>query len=358
MSILTTLDVGHLATGANFLACCIDPTSIYIYVDMIRLAMEERQVQLVSVEDLDPDDLVVAVGMVTQGLFIADLPPVGDEFVGCITEMETKLGRKVRGIYSLAAANINGIVPLLVGLQSHLPVIDSDPMGRVFPLISQTTLNMGHVDISPVVMMGVTGERAVIEARDADRAETLVRGLVTELGGWSATAMYPCTVRQLHQHGVHGTISRLIRIGEILDADDSVENKYLRLVKLLNANRIARARVRNLEALTRPTDLGKPALPSSVTLVDELTGRIIRLEIQNEILLVLADGAVAAAVPDIVTLLDSMHGTVVSLNEVRLGDLIDVVRIPAAAQWYTAAGLKLAGPRAFGIPLDHPGHHD
>jgi DUF917 family protein len=353
-TLLTAPDVRHLRTGAHFLACAIDPTAIYIYAEMIQQAMEDRTLELITVDELDPDDLVVAVGMVTQGLFIADMPPVGDEFTGCIRAIEANLGRKVRAIYSLAAANVNGIVPLMVALQSSLPVIDSDPMGRVFPLISQTTLNIGKVPISPIALMGVTGERAVVEADDPQRAETLVRALVTELGGWAATAMYPCSARQLQEHGVHGSISRMIRIGEILDAEASVEIKFLLLAELLGAARIARARVSHIEGLSRPTDLGLPAQPSSVTLVDESSGQIIRMEIQNEILLVLVDGAIAAAVPDMVTLLNSEHGTVVNLDDLRVGDVVDVLKIIAAPQWYSEAGLDLAEPKAFGIPLEHP----
>ena len=218
-TVLTTEDVRNLRTGAHFLTCTIDPTAIYIYAEMIQRAMEDRSLELITVDELAPDDLVVAVGMVTQGLFIADMPPVGDEFLGCIRAIEASLGRSVRAIYSLAAANINGIVPLMVGLQSSLPVIDSDPMGRVFPLISQTTLNIGNVAIGPIALMGVTGERAVVEVESPQRAETLVRALVTELGGWAATAMYPCSAQQLKEHGVHGSISRMIRIGQILELE-------------------------------------------------------------------------------------------------------------------------------------------
>lgn len=353
-TVLTPEDIRNLRTGAHFLTCTIDPTAIYIYAEMIQRAMEGRSVELITVDELAPDDLVVAVGMVTQGLFIADMPPVGDEFLGCIRALEASLGRSVRAVYSLAAANINGIVPLMVGLQSSLPVIDSDPMGRVFPLISQTTLNIGNVPIGPIALMGVTGERAVVEVESPQRAETLVRALVTELGGWAATAMYPCSAQQLKEHGVHGSISRMIRIGQILDADTAVEKKLLMLNEFLGTTRIARARVSHIESLSRPTDLGLPAQPSSVTLDDETTGRIIRLEIQNEILLVLVDGAVTAAVPDMVTLLNSEQGTVVNTDDVQLGDVVDIVKITAAAQWYTESGLELTEPKAFGIPIVHP----
>jgi len=68
----------------------------------------------------------------------------------------------------------------------------------------------------------------------------------------------------------------------------------------------------------------------------------------------LVDGAIAAAVPDMVTLLNSEHGTVVTLDDVRVGNVVDVLTYPAAAQWYSPAGLDLAEPTAFGIPLRHP----
>jgi len=157
------------------------------------------------------------------------------------------------------------------------------------------------------------------------------------------------------EHGVHGSISRMIRIGQILGRDTSVESKLLLLADLLGTTRIARARVSHIESLSRPTDLGLPAQPSSVTLEDETTGRIVRLEIQNEILLVLVDGAVTAAVPDMVTLLNSEQGTVVNLDDVQVGDVIDILKFTAAAQWYSEAGLDLTEPKAFGIPIVHPG---
>lgn len=354
-TLLTAADVSSIRTGAHFLACTIDPTTIYLYEQMITRAMEDQPVELVTVDELSADDLVVAVGMVTQGLSIADMPPVGDEFLACIRDMEIRLGREVKAVYSLAAANYNGIIPLMVGLQSGLPVIDSDPMGRVFPLISQTTLAMGGVGISPVTLMGVTGERALVEADDPQRAETLVRALVTELGGWAATAMYPCSAKQLEEHGVHGSVTKMIQIGQILNTHTtSVERKLLLLSELLDSTRIARARVSHIESLSRPAEQGLPAQPSSVTLRDESTGHIIRVEIQNEILLALVDGAVTAAVPDMVSLLNSEQGTVVNVDDIRVGNVLDILKLRAAPQWYTAAGFDLAEPKAFGIPLEHP----
>jgi DUF917 family protein len=96
-------------------------------------------------------------------------------------------------------------------------------------------------------------------------------------------------------------------------------------------------------------------MPSSIVLAEPgEAGRIIRLEAQNELLLALIDGAVAAAVPDVLCMLDRHKLRVVGLEGVEVGDDVDVLMVPAAPMWHTEAGLGLAGPRAFGFPVSHP----
>jgi hypothetical protein len=48
---------------------------------------------------------------------------------------------------------------------------------------------------------------------------------------------------------------------------------------------------------------------------------------------------------------------VASLDDLRLGNVVDVLKLNAAPQWYSEAGLDLAEPAAFGIPLKHPRRH-
>jgi DUF917 family protein len=348
---LTPTDVDRLAVGAQFLACSIDPTAMHMYADMTRHAMRTRQLRLADLGDLAPDDLVVSVGLVSQGLLMAEMPPCGDEMLGCLEAIQTAVRRPIAAVFPLAAANVNGIAPLLAALQVGLPVVDADPMGRVFPLISQTTLNAAGVGIGPIALMGATGERVTIEVRDARRAEALVRSATEELGGWAASAMYPCTVSQLRAHGVSGSISRMLALGGILTSPEPLHAKYYRLAQLAGTSRIARAQVTHVESSFGPSEVALPAQPSSVTLIDDGNGRVVRMEIQNEILVVLVDGAVAAAVPDIITLIDPELGAAVSLDDVRVGDVLDLLKTPADDKWYEPEGLALADPAAFGIEM-------
>lgn len=348
MRTLTAEDLDRLAIGAQFLSCTIDPSGIHMLSDLVRRAMLSAELRLADLAEFAPEDLVVAIGFVSQGLLGSEMPPCGDEMLAALHAVESATGRRIAAVYPLAAANANAIAPLLLGLQSGLPVADADPMGRVFPLISQTTLNAAGVPIGPVALVGAAGERLVIEVADASRAEALVRSATEQLGGWAASAMYPCSVRDLERHGVNRSISRMITLGGILSGGDSMDARSRALEELLGTRRIARGQVVLVESTFGPSELALPAQPSSLILTDD-KGRLVRLDIQNEILAVSVDGAVVSEVPDIITILDPEQGSVLSLDDVRVGDVLDVLRTPAEDRWYEPAGLALAGPAAFGL---------
>ncbi len=53
-------------------------------------------------------------------------------------------------------------------------------------------------------------------------------------------------------------------------------------------------------------------------------------------------------------MLDAVRGGVVGLDSLGGGEVVEVLVMPAAPVWYSPAGLALAGPRAFGLPVEHP----
>lgn len=343
---LNEADVRHLCTGALFVACTVDHGGSLQYRDLALAVMSAtgRRPLLVSPDELDRDAMSASLGFVNKGLMTSEMIPVGDEFETALELLAAHLGQPLQGVFPLAAASINAIVPLYVALRTGLPLVDADPMGRVFPLLDQTTFALAGLNAGPIGLTGPTGETAVLEVLSPARAERIVRALAAELGGWAATASYPVTGAQLVRHGVVGSISRLIDIGRVLDSDKFTHEKHADLTQLLGMKKAIRARVTAVEGLSRPTLPGLPDRPSSVTLVDEAQGRIIRLEIQNEILMMLVDGAVHAIIPDIITMLRPEDAGVTSLEDLWVGNKLDLVSFPAAEQWYTPGGLSLLAP--------------
>lgn len=354
---LSSEDILHLRSGALFLACAVNPdwSDDQAKRNLVHMATRNVEPELRPVTDFDDDALIVAVGFVNNGLSLSELRPVGDEFITSIRLIERALGRPVDGLMPLAAANVNSLVPILAGMQLGLPTVDADPMGRVFPLLYQSVFTLAGLPAGPVAVTGPTGESALVDVTEPVRAERLVRALAAEFGGWAASAIYPMTAATLARTGVMGSVSRMIRIGKILESNASTQQKHDALRRSEGVRRIIRARVSDAEELSRPAPPGQPDRPSSVVLIEEGQGRIIQVEIQNELLMVMVDGAIEAVIPDIITMLHPEDASVASLEDLWVGNTLDIVVLPAADQWYTPAGLELAGPAAHGVLLSGQG---
>lgn len=343
---LNAEDVRHLRTGALFLACAADPEWCDEQQDRIltRLSTGQDGPELLGVEALPDDALVAAIGFVNNGLPLSEIRPAGDEFVSSVRLLERELGRRIEGLFPLAAANVNSMVPLLTGMQLDRPVVDADPMGRVFPLLYQSVFTLAGLPAGPLAATGPVGESAVLRVREPRRAERLVRALAEEFGGWSATALYPMTAAELARSGVLGSVSRMIRVGRILESSRSTREKHELLRRTEGVRRIIRARVADVAGLSRPAPAGEPDHPSSVVFIEESQGRFVQLEIQNELLMLMVDGTAEAVIPDIITMLHPEDGRVASLDDLWVGNTLDLVVLPAAPQWYSPAGRRLAAP--------------
>lgn len=350
---LTSQDIAHLRTGALFLACAADHDMCHEQTDrtLAHMARHGVECDLRPVDDFDEGALIVALGFVNSGLPLSDIQPVGDEFLTSLRRVEDAVGRPAEGLMPLAAANINSLVPVLSGLQTGLPVVDADPMGRVFPLLHQSVFTLAGLPAGPLGATGPTGDSALIEVEDAVRAERLVRALAGEFGGWSATALYPMEASTLAHHGILGSVSRMIRIGEVLDSASSTEEKHARLRREEGVRQIIRARVVDVAGLSRPAPPGQPDAPSSVVLTEVGQGRLVQMEIQNELLMVMVDGAVVAVMPDIITLLRPEDASVAGLEDLWVGNTLDITVLPGPAPWYSERGIDLVGPDALHLWL-------
>ena len=354
---LTVDAVNHLRSGALFLACAADHDWCQEQLDrtLAHMSAHSTAAELLQVEALPDDALVIAVGFVNSGLPLSDLRPIGDEFLTSLRLVEEALGQTADALMPLAAANINSLVPVLTGMQTGTPVVDADPMGRVFPLLHQTVFTLAGLPAGPIGAAGPAGDSALVRVDDPPRAERLVRALAGEFGGWSATALYPIRAKDVSDHGVLGSVSRMIRIGEILDSSLPIPEKHAALKREVGVKRIIRARVSDVTGLSRPSPPGQPDVPSSVVLIEESQGRIIQMEIQNELLMVMVDGSVVAVMPDIITLLRPEDASVAGLNDLWVGNTVDIAILSAAPQWYSPEGIDLVGPDALHLWLQARG---
>ncbi|GAA2803787.1 DUF917 domain-containing protein [Saccharopolyspora taberi] len=304
-------------------------------------------VPLLSARDV-PDGWCAAVGFVGAPFLMGEQLPTGDEVLRAMGRLERWTGRSCTAVAPLNVAGENALLPVLAAAELGVPLLDVDGMGRVFPLVEQTTFALGGVSPTPLAAAGSGGEVVVLDCPQP-RLELLLRQTVLSCGGWVVCACYPATPAQLAATGVPGGVSRALEVGRLLTraavSGDAVARR-------LGGGLLGQGRVIDIEHRTaRWRERRLPAGASSVLIRESgERGRVLRLEVHNEVLLVLADGGAVASVPDVIGLLGLPDRRVLGVEDVGIGMEVEVLVLPAAPPWRTPEGMALAGPEAFGLP--------
>jgi DUF917 family protein len=348
-------DVDSLISGAEFFSSSFAGSSVANVRAWASEVLERRgPVPLVPVANLAPETLCSAVGIAGSVTALAELPPAGDEPVAVLRALESQLGRKVGAVMPLNAATINAVIPVIAAAELGLPLVDCDGMGRILPLINQTSYAVAGLSLTPLSAMSVVRDLISIDTTPP-RAELLIRALLSTAGGWLMCALYPTSAKNLATGAITGSMSRVVRVGRVLTSATDHEAILRGLADTVGASVLGSGRVVELGPSGQRGAPTQPANPTTVVVQEERgRDRLIRLEAQNELLLAVVDGVLTTAVPDLLCLLDRHSLQMKGLERVVVGDDVDVLTVPAAPVWHSEAGLALAGPRAFGLPVRHP----
>ncbi|MCK1797348.1 DUF917 domain-containing protein [Streptomyces sp. XM4193] len=325
-------------------------------LSVAELLRRHGPVELVPLDALPPETHCAAVGLAGGFAPLLELPPGGDESVLAVRALEERTGNRLGAVVALNSAGPNALFPIAAAASLGLPLVDCDGMGRILPLINMTTYALGGLSATPLAAVSQSGDTAVLDCSTA-RSDRLLRGIVEASGGAMLCALYPTTVGRLRGVAIEGATSRVMRVGELLTGENRHAALLAGLARTVGARVLASGQVTALDLPTPSAGARHfPSVPTSIVVSDPSgDGPVVRLEAQNEILLALIDGAVTAAVPDVLCLLDRQRLQPVSLENVALADHVDVLVVPAAPMWHTPQGLAMAGPRAFGFPVRHPG---
>lgn len=305
-------------------------------------------VELVDLDDLRDDDLVLCCGLVGAPTVTIEKIVNGGEGEQLREHVEAHFGRKVAALMSAEIGGLNGLQPVSWAAGMGLPIVDADGMGRAFPELTQSTMNIAGIPPGPAFLTDERGTALVLHATSAEWLERILRCVTVETGGLAATADYTLTVAQARTATVRGSVTYALRLGRTL-----IEAEYdpvAALVDELAAHRLIVGKVIDVERRTTGGFVRGHALVEGL---GADAGRVLRVEIQNENLIALEDGEVRASVPDLITVLDSETADAVPTEILRYGQRVTVIGFPCAPVWRTDRGLELAGPRAFGYDIDY-----
>lgn len=317
MKQLVLEDLAALARGAAILGsggggCSAGPLL------QIRYLMEQRgAVPIITLDEIDDDDLIVPVGWVGAPLVNVERLPRGNEFERLIELVEKTTGRRVAAVVPGEIGGSNAFAPFGAGR----PVLDADTIGRAFPEMQMSSCNLHGVSPAPAFLVDCVGNSVVLEPRDAAAAERLIREATCEMGMSAAVALYLMDGRTAKRALIRGSISRALELGRARSVGEVLATGTI---------------------VDVTQELSGGFLRGTFTLDD---GTVV--DYQNEYLFARCAGELLAATPDIITLLEEESAEPIPSERLRYGLRVQLVVLPAPPIWTTSEGLKLVGPEVF-----------
>lgn len=346
-SVVTADDIPALAAGAAIFGTGGGGAVYTQQMISERAIREHGPVELVTVDDLTADDAVIMMSGIGA-------PTVGIEMLSSTAQPEILLreaehvaGRKITALMPAEIGGSNGVGPVGWAARLGVKVLDADGMGRAFPEATMISTNVAGVPCDFAVMSDVVGNVSVLKTVDLGWLERHARAMTVASGGICLGAHYLLTAETARGAVIPGTVSTAIDVGHaLLSAHEPVSA----VAETLGADVLITGKITDV---ARRTEGG--FVRGSVTIAGTGAdrGRLQRIELQNENLLVLEDGEVLASVPDLITIVDSETGHAISTEMLRFGQRIAVLAWACDLLWRTPRGLELAGPRAFGYDLPY-----
>ena len=311
----------------------------------INALRDAGHVDVVRLADLDDDALVAVMSAVGAPTVGHEMLPSALQPLRLRDEIEALFGRRLDAVMAAEIGGSNGVAPVAWAAQMGLPLLDADGMGRAFPESQMIAMNVAGRSPSPVVMADVVGNVSILKSVDAEWAERQSRALCVASGGSTMVADWTLTAAEARGAVIEGSVSAAARIGRAVEGS---LNAVQALREELDAVLLLEGKVIDVEHTT-----GGGFVRGSVTVegAGDFRDRLLRIELQNENLVAIEDGALVASVPDLIAIVDSHTATAISTEVVRYGQRVSVLAWPCDRLWRTPRGLDIAGPRAFGYDI-------
>ncbi len=311
-----------------------------------RALREFGDVELVGLDELDPDDLILPLHVIGAPTISQEMIPSGREPARIVAEVEQVLGARVAAIMPGEIGGANGVRTPGWAASLGLPLLDADGMGRAFPQIDMVSMQFAGRPPGLVIVADVLGNLTTMRPTTGEWAERMARAVCVAAGSSATMASYAMTAQAARGAVIEGTVSLALEIGGLLAGP---QRGLHALLERLGAFSLISGKVGELERVDKDGFVKGSAVIEGV---GQDKGRLVRLEIQNENLIALEEGQPLASVPDLIVVLDSDTSQAYGTEMLQYGQRITVIAWPCQPIWRTSEGIDKTGPRAFGYDID------
>jgi DUF917 family protein len=355
---LTPQEVDDTLVGATIFGCGGGGELEEGRALVAQAAASGRSPALVAPSCLDPDDIIAwcyAVGGLTPGLGDPRdrLLPRTEEHptVLAVRALEAHIGRRVAAIVPGELGGQSVAEAFYPGAMLDVPVLDGESVGRAVPELQHSVAYLRGLPIAPQAIVNEFGDTVLITRVASDlRSEALVRALAVASRNAVWVADHALACREAVEGILPGSVSRALAVG--------------------GACRRAREQGADVAAAAAQAAGGRVVFRGVVTsctwrehggftvgetylrghqAADESSYRV---WFKNENLLAWRDDRPDVTCPDLICMISHDEGVPLTNPHATPGQNVDIVAVPAPAEWRTPRGVEVLGPRAFGFDVD------
>lgn len=317
----------------------------------IEAIRQHGPVELVTIDEVDDDEMSVAIAMMGAPTVMVEKMPGGEECVSAFYAAQSYLGKTIKYVYSIEAGGINSTIPITLAAKLGLPMIDLDGMGRAFPEIQMVTHNLFGVTATPFTMADEKGNSAVLSTIDNRWMETFARSIAVNMGATSIIGAYAASGKQHREAAVFGTLSLAETIGKTLRDARAAHMDVIKALKDVTKGYVVFHG--KLVDIQRRTVAGFARGEAILEGIGEDAGSRMNIQFQNENLMAARDGNIIVSVPDLITMVEEDTGEPITTEQLRYGFRVMVLAMPCHPHWRSAKGLEVVGPKYFGYDVEY-----
>ncbi|MGQ4912266.1 MAG: DUF917 domain-containing protein [Candidatus Thorarchaeota archaeon] len=317
-----------------------------------------RVYEITPASEIDDDAFIVCGGYMGS---VKAFKSIGDmlekwetryELLEALRISERIAGKKVDHLVPFELGGTNTTVMLSLAARAGITSVDGDGLGRSAPETQMISFVGYGIDLCPMPVVSRNGSTIIVEHTSSPAlADEIGRFAVVQDGGAGANNHYFQTGAQLKKAVIPDSISKAIRIGEVLrDANENNRDPIDAYLDEMDGARVlAAGKVTDVKGEDRA---GHWHVVVTINAAD-LTGNL-QVVVKNEYMMATCDGDPVVMFPDLICFHDPDTGHGVMSSDLKKGLEVVVTAAPAHERLRyagtTEIGKKAFSPSRYGHP--------
>lgn len=344
-------ELEDIATGASILGAGGGGDPYIGKLMAIQAIKEYGEPTLISVDELEDDDLVLPIAMMGAPTVLAEKAMNGNEYDILFKQMEGLLGKKVKAVMPIEAGGVNSMIPFVAACRNNVPIVDVDAMGRAFPELQMVTFTIGGIKATPMCLTDEKGNSCIINTISNKWTEDIARSITMTVGASVSVILYPVVGKQIKEYGIRDIVTKSEEIGRaIRNLKNNNDEKVDKFLELVGGYKLFAGKIIDIERITKDAfNFGETTIEG----IDEYKESLCKVSFQNENLCVKVNEKIMATTPDLISLIDIETLNPITTDMIKYGKRVIVIAMPCDEKWRSEKGIEIVGPRYFKIDCDY-----